>query len=238
MIKLKSIEKCFDNTTILNSIDLDIKKGEFVTIIGRSGCGKTTLLKLINGLLKPDRGTVCINGENIADKDIYLLRRSIGYVIQNRGLFPHMSVSKNITYVPSISGRKNKNQNRDLAQEMIDLVGLDAEMLSRYPDELSGGQQQRVGIARALAASPQILLMDEPFSALDEITRKTMQDMLLNLWEKLHLTIVFVTHDIDEAMKLGNRVVVMDAGGIVQIGTPEAVKNHPADLIVSQLVNH
>lgn len=236
IITLEHITKSFDGQKILEDFNLSVREGEFLTVIGRSGCGKTTMLKLINGLLTPDGGKVCVEGNNIAETDIIALRRRIGYVIQNRGLFPHMTVEKNITYVPVISGRKNKKENHELALKLLRLVGLEEDKLGRYPSELSGGQQQRVGIARALAAEPKILLMDEPFGALDEITRQTMQDEILRLQKELKLTIIFITHDIREAMKLGDRVMVMEGGKAVQLDTPENICQAPADSFVSDLI--
>ena len=213
-----------------------VEEGEFLTVIGRSGCGKTTMLRVINGLQKPDSGKVYAAGEDVGEADLIRLRRKIGYVIQNKGLFPHMTVEKNIIYVPVISGQKDKRQNRKLAEELIGLVGLEREMLDRYPEELSGGQQQRVGIARALASRPKLLLMDEPFGALDEITKRAMQNELLALQKKLGMTVVFITHDIREAMKLGDRVLVMEQGKIAQCDTPENVKKNPADEFVKELI--
>ncbi len=236
IITLEHVTKSFDGQRVLEDFNLSVREGEFLTVIGRSGCGKTTMLKLINGLLTPDEGAVFVEGHNIAGTDIIALRRRIGYVIQNRGLFPHMTVEKNITYVPVISGKKNKKENRELAEQLLKLVGLETDKLGRYPSELSGGQQQRVGIARALAANPKILLMDEPFGALDEITRQTMQDEILRLQKKLKLTIIFITHDIREAMKLGDRVMVMEGGKAVQLDTPENICRAPADSFVSDLI--
>ncbi|WP_418752268.1 ATP-binding cassette domain-containing protein [Frisingicoccus sp.] len=236
IITLEHVTKSFNGQEILRDFSLSVKEGEFLTVIGRSGCGKTTMLKLMNGLLMPDEGAVCVEGKNIAETDIISLRRRIGYVIQNRGLFPHMTVEKNITYVPVISGKKDKKENRELALRLLKLVGLEEEKLEKYPAELSGGQQQRVGIARALAADPKILLMDEPFGALDEITRQTMQDEILKLQKSLKLTVVFITHDIREAMKLGDRVMVMEDGRVVQLDTPENICRVPADSFVADLI--
>lgn len=236
MIQLEHVTKSFGGKTIIDDFSLSVRKGEFLTVIGRSGCGKTTMLKTINGLHIPDSGRILVEGEDISKTDIISLRRRIGYVIQNRGLFPHMTVEKNITYVPVISGKKNKDENRKLALNLLKIVGLEEEMLHRYPSELSGGQQQRVGIARALAADAKILLMDEPFGALDEITKQAMQEEILGLHKKLDLTIVFITHDIREAMKLGNRVLVMDQGKIVQLDAPEVIKTKPATAFVRELV--
>lgn len=236
IIILEHVTKSFNGQKILRDFSLSVREGEFLTVIGRSGCGKTTMLKLMNGLLMPDEGAVCVEGKNIAETDIISLRRRIGYVIQNRGLFPHMTVEKNITYVPVISGKKDKKENRELALRLLKLVGLEEEKLEKYPAELSGGQQQRVGIARALAADPKILLMDEPFGALDEITRQTMQDEILKLQKSLKLTVVFITHDIREAMKLGDRVMVMEDGRVVQLDTPENICRVPADSFVADLI--
>lgn len=213
MIRFEHVNKSFGNEQVLIDFNLEIPEGEFLTVIGCSGCGKTTMLRMINGLHTPDSGRVLVQEKNVAETDLIALRRSIGYVIQNKGLFPHMTVSENITYVPVISGKKDKLENRRLAVRLLKTVGLPEEMADRYPLELSGGQQQRVGIARALAADAKILLMDEPFGALDEITKRAMQNEMLSLQKQLHMTIVFITHDIQEAMKLGDRVLVMERGG-------------------------
>ena len=236
MIRLEHVTKSLGGHKALDDVSIAVEEGEFLTVIGRSGCGKTTMLRMINGLQKPDSGKVYAAGEDVGEADLIRLRRKIGYVIQNKGLFPHMTVEKNITYVPMISGKKDKKQNRKLAEELIRLVGLKESMLDRYPEELSGGQQQRVGIARALASQPKLLLMDEPFGALDEITKRAMQNELLALQKKLGMTVVFITHDIREAMKLGDRVLVMEEGKIVQCDTPEQVKEHPADEFVKELI--
>lgn len=236
MIRLEHVTKSFGRYKALDDVSIVVEEGEFLTVIGRSGCGKTTMLRVINGLQKPDSGKVYAAGEDVGEADLTRLRRKIGYVIQNKGLFPHMTVEKNIIYVPVISGQKDKRQNRKLAEELIGLVGLEREMLDRYPEELSGGQQQRVGIARALASRPKLLLMDEPFGALDEITKRAMQNELLALQKKLGMTVVFITHDIREAMKLGDRVLVMEQGKIAQCDTPENVKKNPADEFVKELI--
>lgn len=236
MIRLEHVTKSFGRYKVLDDVSIVVEEGEFLTVIGRSGCGKTTMLRVINGLQKPDSGKVYAAGEDVGEADLIRLRRKIGYVIQNKGLFPHMTVEKNIIYVPVISGQKDKRQNRKLAEELIGLVGLEREMLDRYPEELSGGQQQRVGIARALASRPKLLLMDEPFGALDEITKRAMQNELLALQKKLGMTVVFITHDIREAMKLGDRVLVMEQGKIAQCDTPENVKKNPADEFVKELI--
>lgn len=235
MIRFEHVNKSFGNEQVLIDFNLEIPEGEFLTVIGRSGCGKTTMLRMINGLHTPDSGRVLVQEKNVAETDLIALRRSIGYVIQNKGLFPHMTVSENITYVPVISGKKDKLENRRLAVRLLKTVGLPEEMADRYPSELSGGQQQRVGIARALAADAKILLMDEPFGALDEITKRAMQNEMLSLQKLLHMTIVFITHDIREAMKLGDRVLVMEKGRIAQLGTPREIQEHPADDFVREL---
>lgn len=235
MIRFEHVNKSFGAEKVLVDFSLHIEDGEFLTVIGRSGCGKTTMLRMINGLQIPDSGKVLVEGQDVAKADLIALRRRIGYVIQNKGLFPHMTVEENITYVPVISGKKDKQENRKLALRLLQTVGLAQEMADRYPAELSGGQQQRVGIVRALAADAKILLMDEPFGALDEITKRAMQDEMLSLQKKLHMTIVFITHDIREAMKLGDRVLVMEKGRIAQIGTPQEILEYPADDFVREL---
>ena len=213
-----------------------MEKGEFVTIIGSSGSGKTTVLKMANGLVKADAGDIFINGENIRDKDMIELRRNIGYAIQGSVLFPHMTVEQNISYVPNLLNKKDKKRTREALGKWMEIVGLEEELKERYPAELSGGQQQRVGIARALAASPDILLMDEPFGAVDEITRGQLQNELQRIYAQTHITILFVTHDISEALKLGTKVLVMDQGKIHQYDVPEQILRSPATEFVKQLV--
>ena len=235
MIRFEHVNKSFGAEKVLVDFSLHIEEGEFLTVIGRSGCGKTTMLRMINGLQIPDSGKVLVEGQDVAKADLIALRRRIGYGIQSKGRFPHMTVEENITYVPVISGKKDKQENRKLALRLLQTVGLAQEMADRYPAELSGGQQQRVGIARALAADAKILLMDEPFGALDEITKRAMQDEMLSLQKKLHMTIVFITHDIREAMKLGDRVLVMEKGRIAQIGMPQEIREYPADDFVREL---
>ena len=237
IIRLEHVTKSFDGQKVLDDLSLSVNEGEFLTVIGRSGCGKTTMLRLINGLQKPDSGKVYVEGEDVDNTDLIALRRRIGYVIQNKGLFPHMTVEKNISYVPVISGKKNKEENHRQALRLLKLAGLEESMAGRYPSELSGGQQQRVGIASALASDAKILLMDEPFGALDEITKRAMQDEVLSLQAQLHMTIVFITHDIREAMKLGDRVLVMEQGKIAQLDTPEMILRCPADDFVRDLTS-
>lgn len=238
IIRFEHIGKTFGENVVLQDFNLDIHKGEFLTVIGSSGSGKTTMLKLINGLSVPTSGRVLIDGKDISRENQTLLRRNIGYVIQGIGLFPHMKVKANIAYVPNLLNRRDKERTRQAVERLIELVGLDKEMLDRYPSELSGGQRQRVGIARALAANPEILLMDEPFGAVDEITRQMLQNEIARIHRELGVTIVFITHDIKEALKLGSRVLVMDHGKIEQLGTPEEIRLNPATGFVRQLTGN
>ena len=226
----------YGSQVILENFDFSVEKGDFVTIIGSSGSGKTTVLKMANGLVKADAGDIFINGENIRDKDMIELRRNIGYAIQGSVLFPHMTVEQNISYVPNLLNKKDKKRTREALGKWMEIVGLEEELKERYPAELSGGQQQRVGIARALAASPDILLMDEPFGAVDEITRGQLQNELQRIYAQTHITILFVTHDISEALKLGTKVLVMDQGKIQQYDVPEQILRSPATEFVKQLV--
>jgi len=235
IIRFEHINKSYGDKSILDDFNLDVMHGEFLTVIGSSGSGKTTVLKMINGLLTPTEGTVYVEGEDISKTDIIALRRNIGYVIQGIGLFPNMNIRKNIGYVPSLLNKQNKQRTKDAVNRLMKIMGLEEDLAERYPSELSGGQQQRVGIARALAASPYILLMDEPFGAVDEITRKMLQSEILRIHKELAVTTVFVTHDIREAMLLGDRVLVMNNGGIEQLGTPNEIKNHPATPFVEEL---
>lgn len=236
IIRFDHVSKSYGEHHILSEFCLDINKGEFLTVIGSSGSGKTTMLKMINGLLSPTLGTIYVDGKDISKENQTLLRRNIGYVIQGIGLFPHMSVKKNIAYVPSLLNGHDKQRTARAVERLIKVVGLDEEMLERYPAELSGGQRQRVGIARALAASPEILLMDEPFGAVDEITRKMLQNKIARIHKELGVTIVFITHDIKEAMKLGDRMLVMDKGKIEQLGKPEDIRETPATAFVKELI--
>ncbi|MFR4350977.1 MAG: ABC transporter ATP-binding protein [Roseburia sp.] len=235
-IEFKNVKKAYGENVVLEGFCLSVTEGEFVTIIGSSGCGKTTVLKMVNGLVEPTSGDVLIDGENIRGKDMTKLRRNIGYAIQGSILFPHMTVGQNIAYVPSLLHRKHKEKIKAAVAEWMEIVGLDGEMRKRYPSELPGGQQQRVGIARALAASPKILLMDEPFGAVDEITRGQLQNELRQIYEKTGITILFVTHDISEALKLGTKVLAMDGGTIQQYAEPDEFLHNPATPFVRQLV--
>lgn len=235
-VELKHIKKSYDQNPVLADFDLTVPKGEFVTMIGSSGCGKTTVLKMINGLIEPDEGEILLDGESIRGKDMTKLRRNIGYAIQGSVLFPHMTVEDNISYVPNLLNKRDRLRTKQAVKKWMDIVGLSPELKERYPDELSGGQQQRVGIARALAASPELLLMDEPFGAVDEITRGQLQDELRRIYEKTGITVLFVTHDISEALKLGTKVLVMDQGEIVQYDTPQEILAHPASPFVERLI--
>ena len=236
MIKVENITKRFKNRTVLKSISFQIEKGEFVSIIGPSGCGKTTLLKMINRLIKPTSGKIYINGENIYDKDPITLRRNMGYVIQQNGLFPHMTIKDNIEIIPKLEKKKSEEIYKRTI-ELMNMVDLNPdEYLNRYPSELSGGEQQRIGVARAFANDTDIVLMDEPFSALDPITRSDLQNELLNLQSKLNKTIVFVTHDMDEALKLSNKICLMKDGEIIQFDEPEKILKEPENEYVESFV--
>ena len=227
-IEFRHIRKVYGNTVIIPDLNLKIERGEFVTLIGSSGCGKTTALKMINGLYEATKGDILVNGENIRDKDMIELRRSIGYVIQGNVLFPNMTIEENISYVPRLLNKKDKEKIEGAVNKWMKIVGLEPSMKERYPSELSGGQQQRVGIARALAASPDILLMDEPFGAVDAITRRQLQNELMKIHRETGITILFVTHDIEEALKLGTKMLVMECGEIQQYGTPAEILRKPA----------
>jgi len=235
-IEFNNISKAYDEKKIISDFNLVIEKGEFITVIGSSGSGKTTILKMINGLILPDSGSILIEGRDIKDENLIHVRRNIGYSIQGSILFPHMSVEKNISYVPNLLNKRDKEKTKKAVLKWMEIVGLDKEMLKRYPHELSGGQQQRVGIARALAASPDILLMDEPFGAVDEITRGQLQEEIERIHNKTNITVVFVTHDIAEALRLGTKVLVMNEGIIQQYDIPEEIIHNPKTEYVKKLV--
>ena len=237
VISLKNITAAYGTKDVLMHFNLEIAQGEFVMLIGTSGCGKTTALKLMNGLLKPKEGSVVVNGNDLSGTDLTALRRNLGYVVQETGLFPHLTIEKNISYVADLSPKKDSKAIRERVTQLLQLVELPEEIRRRYPDELSGGQKQRVGSARALMNSPEILLMDEPFGAVDEITRRRLQEEIGKIHRQQGETIVFVTHDIDEALRLGTRIVVMDAGRIIQDGTPEEIREHPATDFVEKLMS-
>lgn len=235
IIEYKNIGKSYNGKWIVRNFNLSINEGDFICIVGTSGSGKTTLLKMINGLIKPDEGEVMISGKNILNEDIISLRRKIGYAIQGNGLFPHMTVSENIGYVPRLEKRKEREVN-EIVDKMLSLVGLSLDIKEKYPDQLSGGQQQRVGIARAYANSPLILLMDEPFGAVDSITRYQLQKDLKEIHKLTNCTIIFITHDIYEAFKMGTHILVMDEGKTQQFGTTEEVWNNPSNEFVKKLI--
>ncbi|ACD21702.1 betaine/proline/choline family ABC transporter ATP-binding protein [Clostridium botulinum] len=236
MIEFKNVSKIFKNQTVLKDVSFKIDKGELVSIIGESGCGKTTTLKMINSLIKPSSGKILIDGENIGFKDVIKLRRNMGYVIQQTGLFPHMTIRENIEIIPRLEKVEKSNIEKK-TYELMDMVGLNAEeYLDRYPTELSGGQQQRIGVARAFATNPEIILMDEPFSALDPITRLQLQDELIDLQSKVRKTIVFVTHDMDEAIRIADKICIMNGGRIIQYDTPENILKNPCNDFVSEFI--
>lgn len=238
-IEFKNVSKTFPGAgyPAVHDLSLTVNEGEFVTILGSSGCGKTTLLKMVNRLYEPDTGSILLFGEDISTVDVVKVRRRIGYVIQQIGLFPHYTVGDNIATVPKLL-KWDKAKIDARIDELLTLVGLEPkEFRKRYPAQLSGGQQQRVGLARALAVDPKIMLMDEPFGAVDSITREKLQDELVRLHRETGKTFLFVTHDIEEAFKLGDRVIIMNEGTIRQFDTPEAIIRHPADAFVASLVN-
>ena len=235
IIEYKNIGKSYQGKWVIRNFNLTINEGDFLCIVGTSGSGKTTLLKMINGLVVPDEGDITINGIRVIDQDIISLRRKIGYAIQGDGLFPHMTVADNIGYVPKLDGVP-KEEVDSIVNRMLSLVGLPLDSKGKYPKELSGGQQQRVGIARAYANSPKILLMDEPFGAVDSITRYQLQEDLKQIHKQTDCTIVFITHDMHEAFKLGTHILVMHEGKIQQYGTTEEVKNYPSNEYVKQLI--
>ena len=236
MIEFQNVYKSFKDKQVLKDICLTINDGEFVCLIGPSGCGKTTALKMINRLIKPTQGTILVNGKDISQENEIELRRNIGYVIQQTGLFPHMTVRENIELIPKLKNKKDTHL-IDKVKDVLNMVGLNPdEYLDKYPIQMSGGQQQRVGVARAFASEPDIILMDEPFSALDPITRNQLQDELLTLQNTVQKTIVFVTHDMAEAIKLADRICIMNDGKIQQYDTPEQILKHPANDFVLNFV--
>ncbi len=238
MIRLSGVGKTYDDGTVaVQELDLDVGAGELVVLVGPSGCGKSTTLKMINRLIEPTTGTIEIDGVDVSRSDPVKLRRGIGYVIQQIGLFPHQKIVTNVMTVPLLYG-ESKSTARKRAHELLELVGLDpATYGDRYPHQLSGGQRQRVGVARALAANPPVLLMDEPFGAVDPVIRVRLQDEFLKIQQELGKTVVLVTHDIDEAVKMGDRVAIFAVGGrLAQYGTPAELLGHPADEFVADFV--
>lgn len=236
-IEYRDVCKSYGEKNVLEHLNLRIPRGEFVTMIGSSGSGKTTALKMVNRLIEPTSGTILVNGHNVRDVDPIQLRRNIGYAIQGSVLFPHMTVEDNISYVPNLLNKRDHERTRKAVRTWMDIVGLSKDLLERYPSELSGGQQQRVGIARALAASPDILLMDEPFGAVDEITRGQLQVEISRIHRETGITVMFVTHDIGKALRLGTRVLVLDAGKVQQYAASEELLARPATAFVEQLVS-
>lgn len=235
-VAFEHASKRFGDAVAVDDVDLGIDEGAFVTVIGSSGCGKTTLLKMVNALVMPDEGRVLVRGRATSEAHPIELRRTIGYVIQGSVLFPHLTVEQNIGYVPRLLNRGDRRRTEAAVEKWMDLVGLPRTIMGRYPAELSGGQAQRVGIARALAASPGVLLADEPFSAVDAITRANLQDEVKRIHEQTGITVLFVTHDIDEALDLGDKVLVMEEGRAVQFAPPRDVLGSPATAFVERLV--
>ncbi|WP_026684774.1 betaine/proline/choline family ABC transporter ATP-binding protein [Heyndrickxia coagulans] len=236
MLKFDHVSKIYKGgKRAVDDLNLEFESGRFIVFIGPSGCGKTTTMKMINRLIEPTEGTIYINGKNIKETDPVKLRREIGYVIQQIGLFPHMTIQQNISLVPRLLKWPEEKQ-RERAKELLQLVDMPEEFLDRYPHELSGGQQQRIGVLRALAADQPLILMDEPFGALDPITRDSLQDELKKLQKELGKTIVFVTHDMDEAIKLADQIVIMRDGKLVQTGTPDEILREPANEFVETFI--
>lgn len=239
LIRLENVTKSYGsaNPAAVRNLTLEVERGEVLVLVGPSGCGKSTTLRLINRLIEPSSGRIFLNGEDVTKADPSLLRRKIGYVIQQVGLFPHRTIAENIATVPKLLGW-DKARISERVDELLELVSMDPNIYrDRYPKELSGGQAQRVGVARALAADPDVLLMDEPFGAIDPITRDKLQNEFLRLQQDLKKTIVFVTHDIDEAIKMGNRIAILREGSeIAQLDTPEAILSHPADEFVESFL--
>lgn len=236
MISFKNVTKKFGEQIAVDNLTIDLPSSEITVLIGPSGCGKTTTLRMINRLIEPTEGVIYINGTDISKADPVELRRNIGYVIQQIALFPHMTIAQNVGLVPYLKNWPEAKR-KERIEELLEMVGMPpSKFYSRYPDELSGGQQQRIGVARALAADPDIILMDEPFGALDPITRATLQDELLDMQDKLGKTIVFVTHDMDEALKLANKIAIMKDGKVLQYDTPEQLLKNPAHGFVEEFI--
>ncbi len=236
MIRFENVTKAFKQGEVIKGLNFEIQDGEMVVLVGPSGCGKTTTLKMINKLTRPTSGRILIDDQDIAQLDTVKLRRKIGYVIQKTGLFPHMTVKDNIEIILQIEGM-NAEKRDHVTSEMMRIVGMDPEAyLYRYPSQLSGGQLQRIGVARAFASDPKIVLMDEPFSALDPITRAQLQSELVGLQTRLKKTVVFVTHDMDEAIKIADRICILDEGRIIQYDTPENILKNPANDYISSFV--
>jgi osmoprotectant transport system ATP-binding protein len=235
LIQFQNIVKKYRTKTIIRNFSLDIEDGQLVVFIGPSGCGKTTLLKMINRLTQPTSGKIFLNGTDISKMNPIELRRNIGYVIQNTGLFPHMTIKENLELIPKLKG-----ESMDLIEkktvELLTMVGLTEEYLQRYPKELSGGQQQRVGVARAFSTNSDIILMDEPFSALDPVTRSALQEELYQMQKELNKTIIFVTHDMDEAIKIADKICLLKDGDLLQYDTPENILKNPTNDFVENFI--
>ncbi|TFJ38727.1 glycine/betaine ABC transporter ATP-binding protein [Carnobacterium divergens] len=238
MLEFKNVSKIYKGgKKAVDDVNLNFEKGEFIAFIGTSGSGKTTTMRMINRMIEPTSGQILINGEDIAKTDPVELRRKIGYVIQQIGLMPHMTIRENIVLVPKLL-KWPEDKRKEIADRLIKLVDLPNDFLERYPSELSGGQQQRIGVVRALAADQDIILMDEPFGALDPITREALQDLVKQLQQEMGRTIIFVTHDMDEALKLADRIVIMREGRVVQFDTPDNILREPADKFVEEFIGH
>ena len=240
MIKLDELTKVFQtpsgDVTAADRIDMEVPEGEICVLLGPSGCGKTTTMKMVNRLVEPTSGRIFIGGTDVTRQDPIELRRNIGYVIQQIGLFPNKTVEENICAVPDLLGW-NRKKSRARAAELLEMVALDpAVFLQRYPKELSGGQQQRVGVIRALAADPPVMLMDEPFGAIDPINREVIQDQFLRMQKEIKKTIMFVSHDIDEAVKMGDRIAIFDGGKLIQYDTPDDLLAHPKNAFIADFV--
>ena len=238
MISLREVTKHFEGSSgaAVHGLSMDIEEGETVVLVGPSGCGKTTTMKMINRLIEPSSGTITVDGTDIRKQDPVELRRGMGYVIQSIGLLPHRRIRDNISTVPKLLGWDQAKIEARIAQ-LVEILDLDDELLRRYPSELSGGQRQRVGVARALAADPPVMLMDEPFGAVDPIIRERLQDQFLDIQERLKKTIVFVTHDIDEAIKMADRIAILNKGGVIeQYASPEEILREPANDFVKRFV--
>ncbi|GEL03409.1 betaine/proline/choline family ABC transporter ATP-binding protein [Rummeliibacillus sp. G93] len=236
MLKIEHLTKKYrGGKKAVNDLNLEIKEGEFIAFIGTSGSGKTTALRMINRMIEPSSGTITLNGKDLSKMNPVTLRRSIGYVIQQIGLMPHMTIRENITLVPKLL-KWSKDKKDETAEKLIGLVNLPENYLDLYPVQLSGGQQQRIGVLRALAANQDIILMDEPFGALDPITRDTLQDLMKDLQQRLGKTVIFVTHDMDEAIKLADRICIMHNGEMVQFDTPDEILTHPANDFVKEFI--
>lgn len=237
MISFDRVSKVYDDHAVaVDDVTLELSDGELLVLVGPSGCGKTTLMQMVNRMVTPTSGTVSIDGTNVGDIPLTQLRRSVGYVMQQGGLFPHQSVARNITTVPRLNGVPNDVALADVPR-LMETVGLDPTLKDRYPDQLSGGQRQRVGIARALAGSPSVLLMDEPFGAIDPVVRRSVQTELLRIHESMDTTIILVTHDVSEALRLGDRIAVLGPRSqIIQLGTPDEVLAAPASDYVAEFL--